>query len=397
MKYKYFFRTLFLLKVVGCTLLVSTSWAQTENEIIRKFQRRTHTFRSTTLPYRLFVPENYPQTSPYPLVLALHGAGERGTDNEAHIRVHRLATAWADTLNQRPRPCFVVAPQCPPNQRWVDSAWEQGNYRVAQVPFSNELATVYNLLDSLIREFAIDTTRLYVTGLSMGGYGTWDLVLRFPHRFAAAIPMSGGGDSTQARQIKHLPVWTFHGKIDVTVPVSGSRNMILALERLGNTCVFTHYSFHDPAARILPDSVLDVFLAQGAKMLYTEYVNGGHVIWAESYNNPRLMRWVFAQRKTPVAGVNQLNHSAPENSFAINYPNPFNAATQICYQLTAPAYVKIEIFNSLGESVSRVVPGLQLPGKHHYHFDSQDLPTGVYFYRVITEQQVLQQAMLLLR
>jgi hypothetical protein len=209
--------------------------------------------------------------------------------------------------------------------------------------------------------------------------------------------MSGGGDSTQARQIKHLPVWTFHGKIDVTVPVSGSRNMMLALERQGNTCVFTHYNFHNPAAKILPDSVLDAFLAQGAKLLYTEYVNGGHVIWAESYNNPRLMQWVFAQRKASVAGVNQLNQLSPKSSFAINYPNPFNAATQICYQLTTLSYVKIEIFNSLGKSVSRVVPGLQSPGEHHYRFDSKDLPTGVYFYRVSTEQQVLQQAMLLLK
>jgi predicted peptidase len=145
--------------------------------IVAKFVARSHSFQSTTLPYRLFIPDNYNPTKKYPLVLALHGSGNRGSDNLQHIQSTRLATSWADPVNQTQYPCFVVAPQCPLNQSW----------NVEPIA-----ATVSDLLDSLTREFNIDLNRQYITGLSMGGYGTWDMITRFPNRFAAAIPMSAG-------------------------------------------------------------------------------------------------------------------------------------------------------------------------------------------------------------
>lgn len=277
-----FIRLIFLL------LIFTSLKAQTVDEIIAKFEKRSHTFGSTTLPYRLFIPKNYSPMQSYPLVLCLHGAGERGVDNESHIRLHRLATSWADTINQSKWPCFVVAPQCPANNQWVDTDWSLGNYNSDVVPISNEMLTVVNLLDNLENEFAIDTNRLYVTGLSMGGYGTWDLIVRYPNRFAAAIPMSGAGDSSKVSIFNHVPVWNFHGAIDNTVNVKFSRNMNSAYVNRGYFVVNTAN---------LSSAALDYFLNKGEKHIYTEYPNGGHVVWAESYDNPKLFPWVFSQKK----------------------------------------------------------------------------------------------------
>jgi predicted esterase len=258
--------------------------------IVAKFEARSHTFQSTTLPYRLFVPDNYNPAQKYPLVLALHGSDGQGTDNINHMgRGHRFATSWADPVNQASYPSFVVAPQVP-----FDASW-----------FGVILTTANDILDSLINEFSIDINRLYITGLSLGGFGTWEMIERYPDRFAAAIPMSGGGNPTNASTIAHIPIWNFHGALDDLVSVSLSRQMIIALEQAGETAVYTHCKTSNCTG--LPDSVIAMFVESHANLLYTEYENGGHFIYVDplvaslqspaSYDHPLLFPWVFSKYK----------------------------------------------------------------------------------------------------
>ena len=125
------------------------------------------------------------------------------------------------------------------------------------------------LLDKVLKEYPIDPARIYVTGVSMGGFGTWDLLARFPTRFAAAVPICGGGDESTAAKIKHVPIWAFHGALDHTVPPEKSRSMIQALQRAGG----------------LPG--------------YTEYPDIEHNSWVWAYRDPHLMVWLFKQKLAP--------------------------------------------------------------------------------------------------
>lgn len=165
----------------------------------------------------------------------------------------------------------MLAPQTPVGKQWVDTPFSQGSYSLASTPVSASLSTVFSLQNSLEQQYSIDTNRLYLTGLSTGGYGAWDLSLRHPGVYAAVIPMSGAGDPSLAASLVNTPVWDFHGALDGVVPVSGSRDMINAIR------------------------------ASGGSPLYTEYPNADHGIWDVAYNTPGLVAWTFAQHLTPAA------------------------------------------------------------------------------------------------
>ena len=265
-------------------MLPALGAAQVDKFLIRTFKGSS----GLVLPYRLFVPKIDPAAHAQPLVLVLHGAGEKGNNNTAQMTANQLATVWAVDSNQAKYPSFVVAPQCPANGSWVYANFQNGTYDQSQTALSNELRTVLELLDSLGREYKLDPDRLYLAGLSMGGFGTWDLITRFPDKFAAAVPICGAGDTTKAPLIKNLPIWAFHGSIDPTVPVAGSRLMIAALKKAGG------------------------------KPEYTEYPGVGHESWVPALKEPGLLPWVFAQKR---AGASRLvlrsrNHFASEASVA---------------------------------------------------------------------------------
>ncbi len=357
---------------------------------VDKFLKRSHTFGETVLPYRLCLPDFYDPTKRYPLVLALHGAGERGNDNQIHIEVHRMATSWADSANQKKYPCFVVAPQCPSDNRWVDSDWSTGYYRIASTPVSDELLAVMDLVDSLVANYSIDPDRLYVTGLSMGGYGTWDIILRWPDKFAAAVPMSGGGDSTRADRIKHLPIWAFHGQIDNTVPPSGSRQMIAALERRGREAVYTHCREGDCTG--MSEEEIAAAVEGGATLLYTEWKGKSHVMWAESYDFPYFFPWVFAQNRRnnpePLSVTRPSEGTAPSVMLRQNYPNPFNPATQIYFSLQQEGHVCIEIFDLLGRRAAKLFEDRLTAGDHTISYDAAGLPSGSYICRITCDDKV---------
>lgn len=285
------------------------------------FVFRSHSYMGTTVPYRLFVPKEYDNTLKYPLILTLHGAGERGTDNVVQITGSRLAEVWAEDTNQARFPCIVVSPQCPGGQ-WVDVAWSIGYYNVDSLPESNNLRAVWNLLDSIMREFPIDTNRIYVTGLSMGGYGTWDMLLRHTARFAAGVPICGGGDSSAADRLMATPIWTAHAYGDGVVPSIGTRRMMAAFESRGREAVYPLGLSPDFSA--VSASQLDSLLAAGAGLLYTEYNSSWHGIWDNLYNDPHLPPWLFSWTKplahdalAQVSLMVSASDSVPEQYFRV--------------------------------------------------------------------------------
>jgi predicted peptidase len=210
-----------------------------------------------TMPYRLFIPPDYNDQKPYPLVLWLHGSGGAGTDNIAQISEDQIPGThlWTEPQTQTMHPAFVLAPQNPGN--WVERA----------DALSPRMLLVLGMLDSVKAQFNIDATRIYVAGQSDGGYGTWNLITQRPELFAAAIPLCGGGVPRLAGRVAKMPLWVFHGLRDDVVPVSESRNMIAAIRKAGG------------------------------RPKYTEYARVGHEVWKWSFTEPQLIPWLFAQHR----------------------------------------------------------------------------------------------------
>lgn len=182
-----------------------------------------------TLPYRLFVPRN--DSVRYPLILFLHGAGERGTDNSAQL-THAHYFFKPEIIKQKP--FIFLAPQCPLNERWVEVSWNLPAHTMPAEP-SRVLQATFDLLDSLIKVLPVDSHKIYITGLSMGGFGTWDALCRRPDFFAAAMPVCGGGDEKKACQLTHIPIKAFHGSEDKVVIPLRSINMVNAIRKCGGT------------------------------------------------------------------------------------------------------------------------------------------------------------------
>ena len=217
-----------------------------------------------TIPYRLLqtVAEPKAGQAKRPLIIYLHGAGERGTDNTRQMGNIQPVLEKALTA------AYVLAPQCPEGQKWADVDWAAPSSKINPAP-SPSLAAVWQLVNALVKAYPIDTNRIYITGLSMGGFGTWDALSRWPWRFAAGVPICGGGDESQAPRIAPVPVWAFHGAADPLVSVERTRRMIAALK------------------------------ANQASPHYTEYPKVGHAAWVLAYRNEDMLAWLFQQVKAP--------------------------------------------------------------------------------------------------
>ncbi|MBQ4510256.1 MAG: InlB B-repeat-containing protein [Clostridia bacterium] len=236
----------------------------------------------TVLPYRLYIPSSYDESKDYPVIVFLHGAGERGNDNQAQMG--NMLPAMFNQQNTKFGEAIVIAPQCPgwPNQ-WVDTPWGDGNYSIDNVPESNELKAVVELLNTVKTGYSTDENRYYAMGISMGGFGTWDLIMRHPEMFAAAVPVCGGADVSQAENLKYMPIFTAHADNDGSVPFSGTRDMVKALKRAGST------------------SVIFKQRADGSLS------SGGHIIWDEIGRSGEMMDWLFKQKRIeePIPGTNE--------------------------------------------------------------------------------------------
>jgi predicted peptidase len=213
---------------------------------------------SGALLYRYYVPPAASREHPLPLVLYLHSNGRQGADNTKHIDFR--VTRWVE--DQARHPCFVLAPQLPQGY-WVDWDFKRGNYALDALSITPALQMTIRLLRQLLDKYPIDRSRLYVVGTSLGGFGTWDLLAREPDRFAAAVPIEGGGDPSKAQLFAQVPIWAFHGARDQTVPVAATRAMIEALRAAGGSPKYTEYADIDheaPSRVFLPQTGLDDWL-----------------------------------------------------------------------------------------------------------------------------------------
>ena len=228
-----------------------------------------HVWRSAngeSLPYRVHSPENPRPGWRYPLVLHLHGAGSRGTNNVDQLNVGpKQLLEW---MTRSGRDCVLVAPQCPNGKQWVDTPWGGTSHRMKENP-TPWLRMALELLEETLKNPLVNPARVYVMGVSMGGYGTWEVVQRRPDLVAAAIPCCGGGDVELAPRIKDVPIWAFHGSADSVVPVCRSRRMVAALWELDGN------------------------------IRYREYPGCGHGSWTPTFADDSVFEWLFAQHGTP--------------------------------------------------------------------------------------------------
>lgn len=238
------------------------------------YQKKLLLTGSDTLPYRLLLPENFDPAKEYPLILMLHGAGERGNNNEAQL-VHGGKLFLQPNIRQQ-FPAIVVFPQCPANSFWSNVQWVYDSVsKKREFYFPEEAEPTYAMLmvQQLMREiqkqFKIKQNQQYVMGLSMGGMGTFELVKRMPNTFAAAVPICGGGNTANAKYMQHTAFWIFHGDADVVVPVSLSKTMAEAIQK------------HDAAAN----------------MQLTIYPNVNHNSWDNAFAEPQLLPWLFSQQR----------------------------------------------------------------------------------------------------
>ncbi|MCM8526421.1 MAG: prolyl oligopeptidase family serine peptidase [Lentisphaeraceae bacterium] len=216
------------------------------------------------LLYRIYTPENMKSGKKIPIVLLLHGAGERGNDNKRQI-VHGFNQIAQYTIDNK-QPAIIIAPQCPNGKQWVNVKWNTTKHDMPKEP-SESLKLAIELLKDKIANMPVDKTRIYITGLSMGGYGTWDAISRHPDLFAAALPLCGGADLKQAPKLTKLPIWTVHGDKDGAIPVSRSRDIVKAIKDAGG----------NPT--------------------YTEHPGVGHNVWSKTYSDKKILDWFFSQKK----------------------------------------------------------------------------------------------------
>ena len=220
--------------------------------------------KGASLPYRLYVPDDYDPNKSYPLVLFFHGAGERGTDNKAQISAGSVMQRLLTETEMKRFPCLILAPQCPGDSQWVLSDWGPGTYNHSTIKVSPYMQAAEELLANVVDNYAVDQSRLYVTGMSMGGYGTWDIISRNPDMFAAAFPVCGGVDESYLDALQGFPIWTFHNDGDTIVSSKGTK---LAYEKLQS----------------------------GGAITYTEYKSSAHDAWTAAYSTSALMTWVFTK------------------------------------------------------------------------------------------------------
>ena len=225
-----------------------------------------------TLPYRLLLPQNFDANKTYPLILFLHGAGERGNDNEAQLQ-HGSNLFLKDSIRNQ-YPAIVVFPQCPQNSFWsnvdiqTDTTTKTRTFDFIKggTP-TYAMQLLIELLNDLEKKYKSSPTQRYVIGLSMGGMGTFELVRRKRNYFAAAIPICGGAKPSTAKKLTKTKWWIFHGEKDDVVPSNFSKQMAEALKN------------------------------KGADVKLTMYPNANHNSWDSAFAESNLMPWLFSQHK----------------------------------------------------------------------------------------------------
>jgi predicted peptidase len=242
---------------------------------VNLYQKKEFVFtEGKVLPYRLLYPENYDKTRKYPLVLFLHGAGERGKDNEKQLT--HGSKLFLKEENRKNFPAIIVFPQCPEESFWAVTKMDRSKqpYKI-EFDYSADvnwpLAAANELVKKLVKEEAVDKSRLYITGLSMGGMGTFESVFRYSNMYAAALPICGGADTAlYDKRVKKTSFWIFHGAADAVVDVNLSRQITDKLKSLK------------------------------ADVNYTEYPGVNHNSWDNAFAEPTFISWMFSHKRKKV-------------------------------------------------------------------------------------------------
>lgn len=238
---------------------------------LAKYERSTFVSKSDTLPYRLLFPENFDPAKKYPLLFVLHGAGERGNNNEAQLIHGGKLFLNADV--RKDYPAIVVFPQCPKESYWSNvnierdsSGRRQFNFQRGGKP-TKAMAALMGLTERLTAKPFVDRDRVYVGGLSMGAMGTFELLRRQPKVFAAAFAICGGDNPKNVKKYKKVPLWVFHGEKDDIVPVSLSEQVVGALRD------------------------------KKASVKFTVYPGVNHNSWDNAFQERELLPWLFSNSK----------------------------------------------------------------------------------------------------
>ncbi|MDN3670238.1 prolyl oligopeptidase family serine peptidase [Echinicola jeungdonensis] len=238
------------------------------------FQKKTFQFSNgDSLLYRILFPKDYEKGKEFPLVLFLHGAGERGNDNEKQL-IHG-ASLFLEEENREKFPAIVVFPQCPEDQYWIDISIRSELRGKGDPDFdqtknapSEELTMVNKLVEHLVKNEKVNKKRLYLMGLSMGGFGTFETLGRWPKKYAAAVAICGGGNlSLTKKYAKNTAVWIAHGAKDDIVPIE------------------------------LSEKIYNQLKDQGAEVMFTVYPDANHNSWDPTFENPALLPWLFSHKK----------------------------------------------------------------------------------------------------
>lgn len=236
--------------LIGCAQMeknkMTSNSLKQEGQHAQSFEKKIT--KTLSCKYLLFLPEGYgQQKKKWPLMLFLHGAGERGDDLNK-VKVHGPPKI---VQTRKDFPFIVVSPQCPEDDWWT-----------------KKTEMLINLLNDIIADYDVDTDRVYLTGLSMGGYGSWALASEYPDRFAAVVPICGGGNRIMSFFLKDVPIWAFHGAKDSVVPVEESKELVEAIN------------------------------ARGGNAKLTIYPEANHDSWTETYNNQKVYDWLLEHRRS---------------------------------------------------------------------------------------------------
>ena len=260
------------MKLISLFILTAISYSVSYAQNNTLFAKKLFIQKTDTLPYRILLPDNYKPENKYPLIIFLHGSGERGNDNEKQL-IHGAELFLRDSIRKK-YPAIVVFPQCNENSYWsnVNIVTDTVNgKRIFQFSVNSKptvaMKLLLNLMDDLRHKYSIQKKKIYITGLSMGGMGAFEMVRRKPNLFAAAMPICGAANPATAKDILKTKWWIFHGEKDDVVNPQYSKDMANAI------------------------------LNEGGSAILTIYPNANHNSWDSAFAENNFMQWMFGNHK----------------------------------------------------------------------------------------------------
>jgi len=286
----------------------------------------------------------------FPTILFLHGIGESGND-----LINLKNKGFPRNLEgDQAFPFIFIVPQCPSSTEWYYTN-------------ADNVTAMRTFLDDIIIRFPVDTNRIYITGLSMGGIGSWYFAIKLPTRFAALVPVAFRGDGWSPAPAANIPVWAFHGALDGVIPFAKAQALV------------------------------DQFIAVGGSVRFTVYPNGSHdaSTWTVTYNNPDVYDWMLRKKKT---AIERPEGGTPEGfMLEQNFPNPFNPVTRIYFTLPSETHANLAVSNIFGQTVAVLLNEHRTAGPYRVEFDASNLPSGTYFCRLSAGDAIRVTKMLLVK